>query len=142
MMVRTAPWLLGIACVMTATAVAGPPPVESVATVPQLHETMIVPASEVIFNVGREEPTNSEQWTAISRAGVTLVEAGKLLMRASPPKDRSTWVALCQQLATAGAAARKAADARNLDAVMQASDRLVLVCETCHARYRNQGLQP
>lgn len=134
---RTAPWLLVIACLMTATAVAQQPPVESTATVRRLHETMMKPASEVIFNVGREVPTNNEEWTAISGAGVTLVSSGDLLMRASPPKDGGKWIALSRQLVTAGRAARKAAKARNVGALMRTSDRLILVCETCHARYRN-----
>ena len=134
---RTAPLLLSIACLMTATAVAQQPPDESAATVRRLHETMMKPASDVIFNVGREAPKNNEDWIAISGAGVTLVSAGNLLMRASPPKDGAKWIALSRQLVTAGRAARKAAEARNVGALMRTSDRLILVCETCHARYRN-----
>lgn len=133
---RTAPWLLVIACVMPATAGAQQPPVESAATVRQLHETMIKPASEVVFDVGREAPKNNEQWTAIARAGVTLVEAGNLMMRAAPPKDRAKWITLSRQLVTAGRTARRAAETRNLDALMRTSDRLIIVCETCHAAYR------
>ena len=133
---RTAPWLLVIACVMTAAAVAQQPPVESAAPVRQLHETMIKPASEVIFNVGREAPRNNENWTEISRAGVTLVKSGTLLRLASPPQDHSKWIRLSQQLVTAGRTARRAAEARNLGALMRTSDRLVIVCETCHAPYR------
>ena len=64
------------------------PPVESAAPVRQLHETLIKPASEVVFNIGREAPTNDQKWTAISGAGATLVKSGNLLMLASPPENR------------------------------------------------------
>ena len=103
---------------------------------------MIEPASEVIFNIGREAPTNNEKWTAISSAGVTLVKSGNLLMRASPPKNRAKWITLSRQLVTAGRTARRAAEARNLGALMRTSDRLVLVCESCHAPYRKPDLRP
>ena len=137
---RTAPWLV-IGCMMTVTAGARQPPVESAAPVRQLHETMIKPASEVVFNVGREAPKNAEQWTAISGAGATLVKAGNLLMLTSPPENRAKWITLCRQLVTAGRAARRQAEVRNLGALMRTSDRLVAVCESCHARYRKQRPQ-
>ena len=138
---RSAPWLLLVAWVMPTLAGAPPWPVESTATVRQLHATMIKPASEVIFNVGRAAPTNDEQWTTISRAGATLVKSGDLLMLASPPENRTKWIALCRQLITAGRTARRAADARQLGALMRTPDRLVVVCESCHARYRKQESQ-
>ena len=137
------PWLV-IGCMTTVTAGARQPPVKSAAPVrqlQQLHETLIKPASEVVFNVGREAPTNDEQWTAISGAAATLVKSGSLLMLASPLENRAKWITLCRQLATAGRAARRQAEARNLDALMRTSDRLVAVCESCHARYRKQRLQ-
>jgi hypothetical protein len=134
---RTAPWLV-IACMTTVTAAARQLPVKSAAPVRQLHETLIKPASDVVFNVGREAPTNDEKWTAISDAGATLVKSGNLLMLASTLENRTKWITLCRQLVTAGRAARRQAKARNLGALMRTSDRLVAVCESCHARYRKQ----
>ena len=138
---RLARWLLVAACLLPRIAGAQHPAVESTATVRQLHATMIKPASEVIFNVGRAAPTKDEQWTALSGAGATLVKSGNLLMLASPPENRAKWITLCRQLVTAGRTARRAADTRHLDALMRTPDRLVVVCETCHARYRKQGSQ-
>ena len=138
---KSAPGLLVIAIVMTQTAAAQQPPVKSAAPIRQLHETLIKPASEVVFNVGREAPTNDEKWTAISGAGATLVTSGQLLMLASPPEKRAKWITLSRQLATAGRTARRQAEVRNLAALMRTSDRLVAVCESCHARYRKQQPQ-
>ena len=138
---RTASRLLVISwfLMVAATVVAQQPAVDLAATVRQLHDAMIKPASEAIFNVGRGAPKNDEEWTAVSRAAVTLAESGNLLTAGSRGKDRRKWIALSRQLVAAGRTARRAAEARNVNALMEASDRVVIVCETCHARYRNQG---
>ena len=138
---RSAPWLLLVACLLPRIADAQYPPVESTATVRQLHATMIKPASEVIFNVGREAPGTIEHWFAIYNAAVTLTRSGNLLMIVSPPADRAAWSRLSRQLGAAGRAARSTAEARQLGRLMRTSDRLVIVCETCHARYRKQEPQ-
>jgi hypothetical protein len=103
---------------------------------------MIKPASDVVFNVAREAPRNHEQWTGISRAAATLATSGNLLMLASPRENRAKWMTLCRQLVAAGRTARRQAEARNLAALMRTSDRLVIVCETCHAPYRHRSGGP
>ena len=123
---------------ITAAILARPPAVAPATTVKELHQTMIKPASEAIFNVGREVPKTDEEWTAIARAGVTLAESGRRLMPGSPVRNDRRWIHLSRQLAAAGRTATRAAAARNLTALTRASDRLVIVCETCHAPYRSQ----
>ena len=53
---------------------------------------MIKPASNAIFNVELDAPKNAEEWTAVLRAAVTLLEAGNLLMPGSRAKDRGKWM--------------------------------------------------
>ena len=72
---RSAPWLLVVACLLPRIADAQYPPVDATATVRQLHATMIKPASEVIFNVGREAPGTIETWFAIYSAAITLTRS-------------------------------------------------------------------
>jgi hypothetical protein len=138
---KSALGLLVVAIVTTGKADARQPPVQPAATIRQLHQSMIKPAAEVIFNVGRESPGTHEQWTAISAAGATLVKSGNVLRLAVPAPDDSKWIRLCQQLTAEGRAARRSAEARNVGGLMRTSDRLVSVCETCHARYRKQEPQ-
>jgi hypothetical protein len=135
---RSAPWLLLVASLLPRIADAQLPPVESTAPVRQLHATMIKPASEVIFNVGREAPGTTEEWLSIDSAAITLTKSAILLMNVSPPTDRARWIRLSRQLGAAGRAASSTAEARRLGALMRTADRLVIVCETCHARYRKQ----
>jgi cytochrome c556 len=46
---------------------------------------------------------------------------------------------MSRAMVDAAALALKAAQARDVTALMDASDRIVLVCETCHEPYRDQG---
>lgn len=108
----------------------------------QLHEALIKPASDVIFNVGRESPGNDRAWAGVSRAGASLVQSGALLTLAAPRQDRAAWLGLSRQLAAAGTAARTAAEARSVAALTAVSDRLVVVCESCHAPYRKPVPRP
>jgi hypothetical protein len=111
-------------------------PVESVR---QLHEAMIKPASDAIFNVAREAPKNAEAWTAVASAGVTLTKSGQLLMLQAPASNREKWITLARQLTVVGRTAQRAAQARNVEELTQASDRAIVVCEACHAPYRTRS---
>jgi hypothetical protein len=121
---------------ITATVSAQEAPVESVR---QLHDTMIKPASDAIFNVAREAPKSVEAWTAVAGAGLTLSKSGQLMMLQAPASKREKWITLSRQLTLIGRTAQRAAEARNLEALTHASDRLIVVCETCHAPYRNRS---
>jgi hypothetical protein len=127
--------LVGLAGVMSATAFAQHRPLDDSGTVRRLHDTMIKPASDVVFSVGHGAPKTVGEWSAISRAGATLGSAGHLML-ASRTDVQVKWTRLSRELAAAGRSARRAADARSVSALMRASDRLIVVCETCHAAYR------
>ena len=133
---RTALWLL-LFWLVTATVSAQQG--KAVATVRELHDAMIKPASNAIFNVELDAPKNAAEWTAVRTAALTLAEAGNLLMLGSRAKHQGKWMTLSRQLVDAGGVALRAANARNLSAMRRASDRVVIVCETCHVRYLNQG---
>jgi hypothetical protein len=113
--------------------------VRPVATIRQLHDAMITPASDAIFNIGLAAPKNDQEWLAVQNAAVTLTESGNLLMVGSRAKDRGRWMRMSRAMVDAGALALKAAEARNVGALMEASDRIVLACETCHEPYRDGG---
>jgi hypothetical protein len=124
---------------MTATFAAQLPPVEPTTPIRQIHAAMIKPASDAIFNVAREAPASADAWARVAAAGVTLTKAGRLMILQAPAKGRERWTALSRQLTTVGRSAERAAQARNLDALTRASDRAIVVCETCHAPYRKNA---
>ena len=54
-------------------------------------------------------------------------------------KDKRAWMKASQALVDAGAVALKAAEAKNVDALVDAGNQIADVCETCHERYLDKG---
>jgi hypothetical protein len=119
--------------------IAGQSAVKSVASIRQLHDAMITPASDAIFNAGGAPPKSDADWLALQSAAITLTESGNLLMLGSRARDRGRWMRMSRAMVDAGALALEAVKARNVDGLMNASDRIVLACETCHEPYRDAG---
>jgi hypothetical protein len=119
-----------------AAAAAQQATIKRVATVRDLHDAMMTPASDAIFDVTREKPKDDEAWATLRRNAIILAESGNLLLLRRPPKDKGPWAKLSLAMVDAGAAAVKAVDARDVGALMKVTDRLVDVCEECHV-YRD-----
>ncbi len=134
---RTLHWLLvvGVLLCLASVAPAQQPTVTPVASVMQLMEAMVIPSSDALFNVGRQAPQNDDEWAAIRNHAIILAESGNLLMIGSRAKDEEAWMRMSQALVDAGAVALKAAEAKNVDAVLEAGNQIIDTCETCHASY-------
>jgi hypothetical protein len=113
--------------------------VKAIASIKQIHDAMITPASDTIFNVSKAAPKDEREWAVVRNSAVVLAESGNLLMFAGRAKDRGAWMKMSRALVDAGAAALKAADAKNVSALLQAGDRTLTICETCHEPYRDNG---
>jgi hypothetical protein len=121
---------------IAAAVVAQAPPVDPPSPVRELHATMIKPASDAIFHVAGDAPKSAAAWGAIADAGGTLARAGHLMALQAPARNREKWMAQSRQLTLLGRTAQRAARARRLEALTRASDRVIIVCESCHAPYR------
>ena len=108
---------------------------EAPATVKEVMVTMTIPSSDAIFDAAYEPPNDDEQWVAVRKNAVMLVESGKLLMTSERARDNTTWMEMARELVVQAEATLKAAEARNADALLNVSDPLYLSCETCHERY-------
>jgi hypothetical protein len=134
--------LLAIACTRQ-------PAFKPVASVKQLMEGTVHPASEVVFEAvgtvisasGVEEiaPKNDEEWEDVQNNALMLAECGNLLMMGDRAKDKGDWMKMSQALIDAGAIAAKAAAAKNADALFQAGGQVYEACAQCHTRYANTG---
>jgi cytochrome c553 len=131
-------WLLS-AYLLCTVAAAQQPTIKPVATIIQLHEAMISPASDAIFNAGQEPPKDEKAWLAVRNNALILAEAGNLLMLGGRAKDQGGWMKMSRAMVDAAATAAKAAEAKNVDAIMAAGDRIVSTCESCHQVYRDKG---
>ena len=123
--------LLVSACTQQATK----DPFQPVASVLQLHQVMIDPASDVVFK-GVETPADDAAWAAVRNSAVILAESGNLLMIAGRAKDTGDWMNHSRVLAEYGAAALRAAEKKDPDALLAAGDKIVAVCMDCHEKYR------
>ena len=121
-----------VVLVTAAAAAQGDAP-EAPATVKEVMVTMTIPSSR--DDAAYEPPNDDEQWVAVRKNAVMLVESGKLLMTSERARDNTTWMEMARELVVQAEATLKAAEARNADALLNVSDPLYLSCETCHERY-------
>jgi hypothetical protein len=121
------------------------------------------PASNLIFDTQTNDPGATKEagaaganatsqfsgvyggWTAVENAAIALSETANLIMipgrvckNGRPvPLDQETYRKAAQGLADAGAAALKAAQSKNLDAMIEVSGTVSDACAACHEKYRD-----
>ena len=127
---------------VTAAIAQAPAPYQPVGTMSQLMINIIYPSSDAIFYVDRKPPSNDVEWNELANQALTLAESGNLLLMPGRARDNANWVKDTRLMIDAGAAAYKAAKAKNIDGVRDVNDALYASCVTCHAQYRdNYGKQ-
>lgn len=109
---------------------------QPVGNMSQLMIDVIYPTSDAIFYVERNPPQNDRDWSLLRANALTLAESGNLLMMGSRARDQGEWIKDAKMLVDAGAAAFKAAQAKDLNAVVALNDQLYTACVTCHQTYR------
>ena len=79
----------------------------------QIMLDLIHPASnEILLIINRGGPKDDKDWAAVRHSALTLNESGALLLRRAPAHDLAEWAKDARMLADAGAAAYKAAQAK------------------------------
>jgi hypothetical protein len=105
-----------------------------IATMKQLMLDVIHPASnDILFSVNRGGPAVENEWAQVRRSALTLAESGNLL---SLRNDQPAWKQDAKLLGDAGAAAYKAAQAKDTKALAAAAGSIDAACTTCHRHYR------
>lgn len=117
-------------------AMAQAPAYQQTGTMSQLMVNIIYPSSDAIFYVERTPPSTDVEWNALSNQALMLAESGNLLLMPGRARDNGNWVKDTKMMMDAGAAAYKAARAKNLEGVKAVSDKLYESCVTCHMQYR------
>jgi len=107
---------------------------QPVATMKELMVDVIHPASNaLLLLINRGGPSDDKEWAEARRSAMTLAESGNLLII----RNRATaWIADARLLTDAGAAAYKAAEAKDVKALAAHSDRIDASCTTCHKQFR------
>jgi hypothetical protein len=108
--------------------------VRPVASVRQIMEALVVPASDAVFNVA-DPPADATAWAGIERQAAMLAEGGNLLLLGSRARDGQEWAESARALVDGAAKAATAAHDQNFDALVEASDAVYGTCVSCHATY-------
>ena len=124
-------WLLAAAVPLA----QGPDP-QPVGTMSQLMVSMVYPAANNILLSIHREPRDDQEWAALERSAVLLGESGNVLMMPGHAMGQGEWMTQARVLVDMGAAASKAARAKDVEALAAVSEPLNASCTTCHKRYR------
>jgi hypothetical protein len=113
-----------------------PSPLQPVGNVSQLMVDIIYPTSDALFYIERTPPKTDHNWNLIRGAALTLAESGNLLLMGSRARDQDRWVKDTKLMIDAGTAAFKAAQKKDMQAILDLNEQLSASCTTCHRHYR------
>jgi len=128
-----------LACFFVAALALAQTPSSSfqpVGNMSQLMVDIVYPTSDAIFYVERSAPKNDHDWGVLRMNALMLAESGNLLMMDRRARDQAGWIKDSKLLIDVGAAAYKAAQAKDLAGVLALNDQLNTACVTCHQEYR------
>ena len=97
---------------------------------------MIYPTSDAVFYIKTRTPKTDEEWGELQAKTLTLAEAANLLMMPGRARDQERWISDAKLMLDAGAAAYKAAKAKDISALVALNDDLYQSCVVCHQHYR------
>jgi len=129
----------------------------------QVMRGILFPASNVIFAAQNEDPSKVPPakdpalatdplansyggWQAVENAAIALSESANLLiipgrkcLNGRPvPINNPDWPKFVQGLRDAGDKAYKAAQAKDMDKILDAADTMTTACSNCHDKYREK----
>jgi len=103
--------------------------------VASLMKSIVVPASDRVFAVGKAAPKSDAEWMAVQQNAERLAAAAQPLAALPPLNAKADWARFASGMGNAARAAANAAREKNLDHVMDAGDELNDTCEGCHKVY-------
>lgn len=120
------------------------PPFKAHVDMKTFMEHVLTPAAKVIWSVNGVvidakgehslSPQTDDDWENITSGAATLAEATNALMIPERVRD-AEWNGYVKKLADAANKAYQAAEAHDLKAVSEVSDRLDGICAACHRHY-------
>ena len=125
-----------ILLLLAGAVMAQAPTFQPVGTVSQVMISITYPSSDAIFYVERNPPKTEKEWNDLQAQALILAESGNLLMIGRRARDQGDWIKESQEMVDVGAAAYKAAMAKDLPAIVALNQRLNDACVACHQQYR------
>jgi hypothetical protein len=133
----------------------------------QMMRGTLYPEANVVFSSQNDNPADAKLprgqdpslatdplvstfggWVAVENAALALADSANLLLipgrtcsnGVPVPMNDPDWPKFVQQLRDAGMKAYKAAQSKNQDTMIEASDTLNTACLNCHRKWRERGL--
>jgi len=129
-----------------ARAAGGPPAAPPVATVLEVMDGIVSPASGVVYDsvativdkegVKETRPKNDREWAKVAGNAAALIEASELLKVEGRARDSADWVTIATAMGTAAAEVRAAAQKKDADGILAGGERLNNSCDNCHRKYQ------
>jgi hypothetical protein len=120
-----------------------------VASVRQLMDVVVTPASKVVYDAvstvstsaGTIEtaPKNDDEWRVVAANAAVLAEAGALLMAKGRAQAEDAWMKPAQALIEGATHALAAAKTKNVEALLDGGGEIAAACDACHAEYLPNG---
>jgi len=131
-------WLsIGVIFAAGVLKAQAPEPLQPVGTMSEFMVSVIYPAAnDLLLFVHRGAPKDDKEWAAVQRSAILLAESGNLLMMRGRARDQGEWIRDSRMLVDVGAAAYKAARAKDANALLALDESLNASCITCHKQYR------
>ena len=114
----------------------------NVGSMSDLMVKIIYPTSDALFYIESRTPKTDAEWTALEGQALMLAESANLLMMPGRARDQKQWMADATLMLDAGAAALKAAKARNVEGISALNEQLLESCTSCHKHYRSNYGKP
>ncbi len=132
--------LLSIALLLAAgtySVQAQQPAAPPVGTMMELMTSMVYPATNDLLLAVHRTPKDDKEWMAVQRAAILLAESGNVLMMPGRSRDQGgEWQKNARLMVDTGAAAYKAARAKDAAALSALDGPLNASCVGCHKQYR------
>ena len=109
---------------------------QPVGSMSDIMVSIIYPAANEILTFANRAPADDKEWIALQRSAVRLGESGNLLMMRGHALNQGDWIKDAKLLVDVGAAAYKAAKAKDANALPALNDQINASCTTCHKQYR------
>src|SRR6185436_3025649 len=100
------------------------PPMRNIATMSDLMVKILYPASDAFFYIETRTPKTESEWTVLEGQAIMVAETANLLMLPGRARDQKQWMADSKLLLDVGAAALKAAKAKDVPAIVALNDQL------------------
>ena len=121
---------------------------EPLATVKQIMQGMVMPASSVIWDsvstivseAGVEEkmPRTDAEWEEVGTSAAMLVESANLLLQGPRAVDTGDWPKMARAMADSAKKALQAVEARSTQGILDVGEEINKTCDNCHERYSRE----